>query len=75
MRRLQVVDERLYFFFVRFLLFRSGRLGMTGPRLLNGIRQAPQVVPTGGDMDRLTERRLDPVCDLLARPFPFVVWR
>lgn len=48
---------------------------MTGTRLLNGICEAPQVVPTGGDMDRLTERRLDPVCDLLARPFPFVVWR
>ena len=47
---------------------------MTGPRLLDGVRQTPQVVPTGGDMDRLTERHLDPVRDLLARPFPVVVW-
>ena len=47
---------------------------MTGPRLLDGVRQAPQVVPTGGDMDRLTERRLNPVRDLPACPFPVVVW-
>ena len=48
---------------------------MVGTRLLNGIRQAPQVVPAGGDVDRLTEGRLDEVGDLLACPFPLVVWR
>ncbi|WP_407571765.1 hypothetical protein [Deinococcus altitudinis] len=26
-------------------------------------------------MDWLAECRLDPICDLLARPFPLVVWR
>ena len=47
---------------------------MMGPRLLNGVGEAPQVVPARRDVHRLAQRGLDPVRDLLARPFPLVVW-
>ena len=43
--------------------------------MLNGVREETKVIPTGGDMDRLTERRLDPIRDLLARPFPLEIGR
>ena len=43
--------------------------------MLNGVREETKVIPTGGDMDRLTERLLDPIRDFLARPFALVVWR
>ena len=48
---------------------------MTGTRLLNGVREETKVVPARRDMHGLTQGRLDPIRDLLAGPFPVVVWR
>ena len=64
-----------WIFFVRLLLFWSGRLGMTGTRLLNGVREATEIIPARRDVHRLAQGRFDPVRDLLACPFPLVVWR
>ena len=64
-----------WIFFVRFLLFCTRGLGMTGTRLLNGVREGTKVVPARRDMHRLTQGRLDPIHDLLAGPFPVVAWR
>ena len=64
-----------WIFFVRLLLFWSGRLGMTETRLLNGVRKATEIIPARRDVHQLTQGRFNPVRDLLACPFPLVVWR
>lgn len=61
-------------FFVGLLLFRTCCPRMAGTWLLNGVRQMPQIIPAGGDMDRLADCRLDPIRNLLAGPFSLVVW-
>ncbi len=48
---------------------------MTGTRLLNGVRKATEINPARRDVHRLAQGRFDPVRDLLACPFPLVVWR
>ena len=48
---------------------------MTRTWLLNSIREETEIIPAGRDMHRLAERGLNPVCDLLARPLPLIVWR
>ena len=52
-----------WIFFVRLLLFWSGRLGMTGTRLLNGVRKATEIIPARRDVHRLAQGRFDPVRD------------
>ena len=59
----------------RLLLSWGGRLETTGTRLLNGVGEATEVIPARHDVHQLAQRCLDLVSNLLARPFPVVVWR